>query len=214
MHDVYSAEADVRCERLVETERDIVVRWKTGDRRAFGALVQRYMSDAYLTALGFVGNPEDARDLSQDAFVKAYRARGSFDPDRPFFPWFYRILRNHCLNFIQRVRRSTEPLQHDDADERFADSTPSPLEALEREERIAMLHQAVEKLSPEHREVIVLKSFRGYSYREIADVLDIPMGTVMSRLYYARQALKEILVDLESTGPRARAVSAGGGGER
>ena len=78
---------------MQDSERDVIERWRSGDKKAFEILVKRHMSDAYMTALGFAGNSEDARDLSQDAFVKAFQARRQFDPQRPFYPWFYRILK-------------------------------------------------------------------------------------------------------------------------
>ena len=83
----------VRRERLPENEQDLIRRWKNGDKKAFGELVRQYMSDAYLIALGFARNSDDARDLSQDAFIRAYEARAQFEEGRPFYPWFYRILR-------------------------------------------------------------------------------------------------------------------------
>ena len=185
-----------------DDERELIERWKNGDKKAFGALVRRYMTDAYLIALGFARNSEDARDLSQDAFIKAYQARDQFDSTRPFYPWFYRILRNRCLNFIQRESRKSEPLYYDNKPdrERFASGTLTPLEHLERDERSRLLHAAIEKLSFEHREVIVLKNFKGYSYDSIAEALGIPIGTVMSRLYYARKMLRKILIELEQHG--------------
>ncbi len=185
-----------------ENERELVERWKCGDKKAFGALVRRYMADAYLIALGFTRNSEDARDLSQDAFIKAFQARDQFDPDRPFYPWFYRILRNRCLNFVQREARKSEPLCYENNPdrERFASPSATPLENLERDEQNRLLHAAIEALSFEHREVIVLKNFKGYSYEEIANTLAIPIGTVMSRLYYARKMLRKILIDLEQHG--------------
>ena len=130
-------------------EKELIRGWRRGDKKAFGALVRRYMSDAYLIALGFAGNSEDARDLSQDAFIKAYEARDKFDEERPFYPWFYRILRNRCLNFVRRERRKCEPLYYDDKPdrERFASGGPTPLERLEREERVRWLHAAIERLS-------------------------------------------------------------------
>lgn len=185
-----------------EAEKDILLRWRDGDRKAFGILVGRYMEDAYLTALGLTGNAEDARDLSQDAFVKAFQARSSFDPSRPFYPWFYRILKNHCLNYVQRIRRRTESLYADSEEtrERFATEGPTTLEKLVKEERVRIIHAAINRLTFEHREIIVLKNFKGLSYREIAEVLDVPIGTVMSRLYYARRALRQIITEWESTG--------------
>lgn len=184
---------------MTDTEQDVIRRWRNGDKKAFEVLVRRHMTDAYLTALGFTGNAEDARDLSQDAFVKAFEARRQFDPERPFYPWFYRILKNHCLNFLQRVRKNTEPLYFDEglANERFRAQEKTALERLERDERIRMLRRAIDHLSVEHREVIILKNFEGLSYREMADVLDVPVGTVMSRLYYARKMLKRIIDEWE-----------------
>jgi RNA polymerase sigma-70 factor (ECF subfamily) len=160
------------------------------------------MRDAWVVAYGFVGNAEDARDLSQEAFVKAYQARDRFDPDRPFYPWLYRIIKNHCLNFVKRGMKSTTPLYYDDNPDRekFAGPQATPLEELEQDERIRMVRAAVNMLSEDHREIILLKNFRGHSYQEIADILEIPIGTVMSRLYYARKALKEIIERLEMEG--------------
>jgi RNA polymerase sigma-70 factor (ECF subfamily) len=183
---------------LLDNENELVHRWRKGDKSAFGALVRHYMSDAYLIALGFTRDPDDARDISQDAFIKAYEARGRFEEGRPFYPWFYRILRNRCLNFIQRDSKKHESLCRDDDPgcERFPSDSPSPLDLLEQEERARLLHCAIERLSFDHREVIVLKNFKGYTYEEIAAALEIPIGTVMSRLYYARRMLRDILTEM------------------
>jgi RNA polymerase sigma-70 factor (ECF subfamily) len=188
------AQAYVGSQMVADTEQDIIERWCNGDKRAFEELVKRYMTEAYLTALGFARNPEDARDLSQEAFVKAYRARKRFDPKRPFYPWFYRILKNHCLNFVQR-RRHSEPLYYDENldSERFKSSQVTPLEALEKKEQIERVRNAIDRLSLDHREVIILKNFEGRSYREMAEMLEVPIGTIMSRLFYARKALKDII---------------------
>ena len=80
----------------LDDERDTIIAWKQGNKKAYESLVRHYKTEAYLVAYGLVGNVEDARDLSQDAFIKAYLARERFDADRPFFPWLYRIVRNHC----------------------------------------------------------------------------------------------------------------------
>ena len=183
----------------IEDERQVVLDWKNGSEKAFEALVRNYMGEAFYVAYGFVGNVEDARDLSQDAFIKAYRARDRFDPARPFFPWLYRILRNHCINFVRRSARKHVPLHYDDNPdrERFASAGPTPAEAVEREERARLLRAALGSLSDDHREIIVLKHFKECSYKEIAETLEIPIGTVMSRLYYARRALKEAIERLE-----------------
>lgn len=171
------------------------------------------MPDAYLTALGFVGNEDDAKDLSQEAFIKVYQARKSFDTERPFYPWFYKILKNHCLNFIKRFMKKTEDLYYNDTtgQERFASPDLSPIERLEKREREVILRLAISRLSDDHREIIVLKNFKGYSYKEISEILQLPIGTVMSRLYYARKMLKELVLEIERTGlPERNALMAEG----
>jgi RNA polymerase sigma-70 factor (ECF subfamily) len=200
-------------EMVSEIEPDVVLRWTEGNKEAFEVLVRRYMHDAYMIALAYTGDPDDARDLSQEAFIKAYRARRRFDPQRPFFPWFYRILKNHCLNFVQRVRRKTESLYYENepGSERFASERPTPLEHLEREERVRIMRAAIDQLSDEHREVILLKNFQGFSYKEMAETLGIPIGTVMSRLYYARKALKDLVDRIEQAGTAGAAPDRAGG---
>lgn len=198
---------------MLENEKEIVIEWKKGNKKAYETLVRHYMLDAFLVARGFVGDDEDARDMSQDAFVKAYQARDSFDPNRPFFPWLYRILKNHCLNFLKRSSRTGGSLYFEDNPdrERFAASDPTPLENLELEERKRIVHAAVGLLSDDHREIIVLKNFKNCSYAEIAEILDIPIGTVMSRLYYARKSLKEMIERIEAEGlPDAVALHGNG----
>ena len=182
-----------------ENEQEIVAGWKRGDKRSYETLVRRYMADAFMVAFGFVGNAEDARDLSQEAFIKAYRARGRFDESRPFYPWLHRILKNHCLNFVQRSRRNLS-IDAEDFHREIACTRPTVLEDIEAEERKRIVHAAIARLSDDHREIIVLKTFKELSYNEIADVLEIPVGTVMSRLFYARQALRALIEELEQTG--------------
>jgi RNA polymerase sigma-70 factor (ECF subfamily) len=182
-----------------ENEQEIIAGWKRGDKRAFEALVRRYMTDAFMVAFGFVGNAEDARDLSQEAFIKAYRARARFDESRPFYPWLYRILKNHCLNFVQRNRRNLS-IDAEDFHREIVCSRPTPLDNVETEERKQIVHAAIARLSDDHREIIVLKTFKELSYKEIADVLEVPVGTVMSRLFYARQALRALIEEFEQPG--------------
>lgn len=180
----------------LDSERDIIRGWKRGDKRAYEALVRRYMSDAYLVAYGYVGNAEDARDLSQEAFVKVYQARARFDEERPFYPWLYRVLRNHCLNFLRRGRPDVS-LDDANAHREIASPQSTALEELESDERRRIVRAAVARLSDDHREIIVLKNFKDCSYKEISEILEIPIGTVMSRLYYARQALRGLVQELE-----------------
>jgi RNA polymerase sigma-70 factor (ECF subfamily) len=184
-------------EELVESERALVQRARSGDRSAFGELVNRHMQRAYYIALGLTGSHDDALDLSQEAFARAFRARASLDPDRPFYAWLYQIVRRLCFNFLRdrstRRRRLDEatPWLTAEAGARAAQSDPA--RSAERSELRARVQAAIEKLPEREREVLVLKEYEGLRYREIAELVGIPIGTVMSRLYYARRKLAEHL---------------------
>lgn len=181
---------------IEDPDAALVRRAQAGDAEAFGALVERHMRRAYFAALSLVGSREDALDLSQEAFARAYRSRASLDPDRPFYAWLYQILRNLCFNFLRdrRTRRekltAAESWLADDAAGRVA---PGPAEAFEREELRRQVAAAIDTLPPQEREVLALKEFEGLPYKEIAALVGVPLGTVMSRLYAARQRLAQVL---------------------
>lgn len=172
---------------------------RDGDVAAFGELVRRHMRRAYFAALGLTGSHEDALDLSQEAFTRALRASRTLDPGRPFYPWLYGILRRLCLNHLRDGRARSAKLEIagswlvDDARERAA--AEGPERAAERDELRRRLATAIGDLSPIQRETLVLREFEGLRYAEIASLLDIPEGTVMSRLYAARAALAAALGD-------------------
>lgn len=180
-----------------ESDELLVRRARSGDVPAFGALVERYMRRAYYAALGLVGSPEDAMDLSQEAFARAFRARKRLDPERPFYAWLYQIIRRLCFNFVRdrRTRRSklqeASPWIVEQASAKSADKSPQA--TLEREEDRRRVMQALESIPDRDREVLVLKEFEGLRYREIAELVGIPIGTVMSRLYSARRKLAAVL---------------------
>jgi RNA polymerase sigma-70 factor (ECF subfamily) len=175
----------------------LVRRTRAGDTRAFGILVERYMRRAYYAALGLVGSSEDALDLSQEAFVRAFRARHTIDPDRPFYAWLYQIIRRLCFNHTRdrRTRRRGIEAAGDWLVEQASARTAGmrPDRALEQAEAKRRVAAALESLSDRDREVLVLKEFEGLRYREIAEILGVPIGTVMSRLYSARRRLAAAL---------------------
>jgi len=179
--------------------------WKEGSVEAFEEVVRTAMKRAYAVAAGILGNAEDAYDLSQEAFMAAHRARATFDLERPFFPWFYRILRNRCLNFL-RKKAGRREVSIDLLIEKPGRSE-SPDRGVMKKERAEALWKAIQDLTPEHREIVILRSFQELSYREIAETLGISEGTVMSRLYYARRSLygklKDICDDLYTEGDDA-----------
>lgn len=172
-------------------EADWIRLAKAGDKEAFGKLVQVYMRQAYYVALGFLGNHDDALDASQEAFARSYVAMQRFDPARRFFTWYYAILRNHCLNMLRR--KSIQPIPFSEIDrtipERFA-SDPRSDEELGRSETHAVIWGAIWRLDPDDRQLIVARDLLGTSYAMLAELLDVPVGTVMSRLYHARRRLR------------------------
>lgn len=178
---------------LPTDERTLVRRAQAGDVEAFGALVSRYMRRAYYAALGLVGSHDDALDLSQEAFSRAFRARMSLDPNRSFYTWLYTILRRLCFNFLRDRKAQSQKLAEaagwlaEEARARVA--AQSPVRAAELAELRSRVAGAIEQLPDRQREVLVLKEFEGLRYREIAELVGIPIGTVMSRLFAARRQL-------------------------
>jgi RNA polymerase sigma-70 factor (ECF subfamily) len=158
------------------------------------------MQRAYYGALGLVGSHADALDLSQEAFVRAFGARSTIDPERPFYTWFYQILRRLCFN-QGRDRHNRQRLQDEAQSWLVAEhdirGSGTPEQNIEREQRQGLTRLAIEGLPDAEREIIVLRELEELSYRQIADLLEIPQGTVMSRLYAARKRLAATLVALK-----------------
>jgi len=161
---------------------------QSGRRDAFEPLVRRYGPWAFRFAVGMVKDEDAAKDLSQEAFLRAYRAIGRFDSSRPFYPWFHQILRRLCLDHLRRKRHGVEITE---VQERVAGADGREVaRTRERQELRRLVHLALDRLSAGDREILVLREFQELSYAEIADTLGIPKGTVMSRLYYARRRLR------------------------
>ena len=181
---------------MCDDERSIVLRWRKGDTKAFETLVTKYMRRAYFIALGLVGQHDAALDLSQETFVRVYRHRRRFDPHRRFFPWFYQILKNLCFSYLKEQRANPHvPLENlmDQEGERDVSGSFDPDLIVERDALKDRVWRSIFSLKPHDREIIVLRHFQDLSYREISEVLSCSQGTVMSRLYYARRALKKRL---------------------
>jgi RNA polymerase sigma-70 factor (ECF subfamily) len=180
-----------------DDEGSIIERSQKGDREAFALIVKKYMKPAYYVALSYVGREADALDLSQDAFVNAFRHLKRFDPSRSFFPWFYSILKNVCMNHLARIRRrkeeSLDRMAEEDGQIAIPIETADPESAAVTQDLREKVGMALGRLKPKDREILILQHLQDFSYREIADLLDIPIGTVMSRLYAARQALRREL---------------------
>lgn len=168
-------------------DETLVQRCLSGDTEAFGELVSRYERPLFNVALRMLRDHEEARDATQNAFVKAWQHLDQFDRSRRFFSWLYRIAVNESLNRATR-RKQAEPL-----DENLVDRGHSPAERAERNEQSALIERAVDQLSDTYREVIVLRHWLDLSYDEIAEALHVPAKTVKSRLFSARTRLGEIL---------------------
>lgn len=175
------------------SERELIERCRGGSTTAFEPLVRSHEARALAIAEGLLGDPDDAADAVQEAFVKAFRALDRMRNGSAFGPWFRTILRNHCRDRLRRASgRPSVPWDAGVVDP--AAAAPSPgLGAIERDELAAAVRSALAKLSPEHREILVLKEMEGLEYAEIARELGIPGGTVASRLHYARGLLRRIL---------------------
>ncbi len=172
------------------TDAALVAAAQLGDNEAFSAIVKRYGKRVYRAAYFLVKNLDDAADITQETFVRAYRNIRRFDLARPIFPWLHRIARNLSLNSLQRADHRTAVLPEEDI---VAGNLDEPDADLLRNETTGELYRAIDRLSKEHREIIMLKHFEDCSYADMAEILNIPIGSVMSRLYNARTRLRDIL---------------------
>jgi RNA polymerase sigma-70 factor, ECF subfamily len=170
-----------------DSDGTLVQRCRDGDRNAFGTLVDRYQKPVYNAALRMLRNPEDARDVAQTVFLKVYEHLGDYDPTHKFYSWIYRIALNESINVLDR-RRRLEPISGDEIDERLGAE-----DELASEQSAQRVQRALMTIKPEYRAVIVLKHFLELSYEDVGQVLQLPEKTVKSRLFTARQLLKDAL---------------------
>jgi RNA polymerase sigma-70 factor (ECF subfamily) len=178
-------------------ERALLEAVQAGRTEHFGVIIKEYQRRAYLVALPLVQDTHEALDLAQEAFLRAFRKIHTFDVEQPFFPWFYRILKNLCFSHLKRRRRSwslTEKGEDGEVREReIPDVEFNPAILAERSDTTERFHIAFQQVPEKDREILYLRHFQDLAYAEIAQVLEIPIGTVMSRLFYARRKLKKLL---------------------
>jgi RNA polymerase sigma-70 factor (ECF subfamily) len=187
--------------REAEEDRALVGRAQAGDKQAFRQLVERHQRRALGLANALVRNESDARELVQEAFLRAYKNLGSFQGGSAFYTWLYRIVSNLAVDHLRKPgRRESEYL-----DERALAQSPGglaslprmegadPMEALHRRELASRLQEALEALPPYHRGVILMREVEGMSYEEMAEAMGVSKGTIMSRLFHARQKLQKAL---------------------
>jgi len=183
-------------------EHALIALAKEGDQEAFAQLVEQNQTKVYNLALRLTGSPEDAADLSQEAFLNAWRGLASFQGESAFSTWLYRLTNNVCIDFLRREARRksvTAPLSLDDDEidltNFIPDRAPTPQQLVERKELNEGIARGLEQLSLEHRQVLVLREVTGLSYAEIAQALSLEEGTVKSRIARARLALRKLLLE-------------------
>lgn len=172
---------------------------KSGDRQAFGRVVNVYAKLVFNLAYRMCGNAEEASDLSQEIFLRVYRNLHKHDSTRPFGPWLYRVGHNLGINFVTRRPKKMLPIDSRRGDggggalHEPESGAPSAHDNVEHDERAEQVRIAVLELKPDHRAIVTLHYFQGMSYDELVETLELPIGTVKNRLFRAREALREIL---------------------
>jgi RNA polymerase sigma-70 factor (ECF subfamily) len=194
---------------LVSEDPDLVLvqRTQSGDRTAFRALFDKYHGRVFAVALGVVKNPQDAHDIVQEAFVRVHRHLGGFQGASSFYTWLYRITMNLSIDHHRRKKAALhvdydDALRRDEADVEDAENIVSayaagsdPHKTQSRKELAARMQAALATLPPYHQQVIVLREVEGLSYEEIAKIMKVPKGTIMSRLFHARRKMQAALAD-------------------
>ncbi len=187
-------------------EEELVKRTLQGDTKAFEELVQQYESKIYALAYRYMGNEDDAYDMSQEAFIKAYRSLRSFKGHSSFGTWLYRVTTNVCLDELRRRKRRIVPIsldeplatrEGDEVDKEIPDNTPTADILYEQKEFSQYIQDLLDQLKPDHKTAIVLRDVLDLSYEEISEVLNCSIGTVKSRISRARETLRKKIVERE-----------------
>ena len=183
-------------------DETLVARVQHGDKSAYDYLVQRYQERLYATVYHMTSNHDDANDLVQDAFIKAFKSIGSFKRESSFYTWIYRIAVNKTINFLKQRKNRTHISLNDldfnaehDPDLLALVSDKTPRREAHLAELQQKLNEAMQKLSEPHRLVVTLHDVQGLAHEEIAQIMDCNVGTVRSRLFYARQQLQATMSD-------------------
>ena len=179
-----------------DADRALIARLRQGDQSALDTVVRQHQKDLYRLAYRMTRNAEDAKDISQETFLRAYRGLASFDGRSSLATWLYRITVNLCLTHLRQHRTSREG----EMPESYADPFAKPLEELEEQERLRAVSQAVEGLPPQQRVTLLLRVHHGLPYREIAEILESSEGTVRVNYFHAVARLRSQLKGLRDDG--------------
>ena len=186
----------------ITDERKIIKKAAAGSADAFEQLLLKYQTPIYNLCLRMTGNPEDAADMTQEAFLKAWRSLSSFQFESSFSTWLYRLASNTCLDYLRSLKRRSQcslTVEDDEGEEQVLDvpdDAPTPEEALLSAEEHARLVYALSQLDASQRQIITLRVVNDLSYAEIAEILDVKEGTVKSRLARARDNLRKKLLQI------------------
>ena len=199
--------------REAEEDRELITQAQQGDQAAFRKLVERHQRRAFAIALGLVRDENDARELVQDAFLRVYRGLNTFQGGSSFFTCLYRIVTNLAIDLMRKPGRRDAELVDGQAIDEDADfplvariDGADPLDVVRRREIAARIQTALDALPPYHRGVILMREVEGMSYEEMAQAMGVSKGTIMSRLFHARQKLQRALADCYAEeGPSAQA---------
>jgi RNA polymerase sigma factor (sigma-70 family) len=184
-----------------DEERALIIRCRAGEGTAYGPVVQAYEGRIYRMVRALIGDEEEARDLTQDAFVRAWRRLDRLDPDRPFLPWLTVIARNLTLETLRTRRRRRRWLLPNSGERELSEAVSSddPGRLVETAERMRQLQAALDRLSSTLRDAVVLKDVLGLAYDEVAKLQGVPRGTVASRVFHARRTLAGLMADQSSS---------------
>jgi len=181
-------------------EKSVIEKIKKGDIDSYSILINEYQNDIYSLCLSIVKNVDDALDLTQEAFLIAYENIKNFKQEAKFSTWVYRIAYNLCVNFIKRKGEIFTLEDEDIINVEIEDKTSSIWEEIEKDERVKMISEGLKRIKDSDSLIIELKDIKGLTYEEISTILSIPMGTVKSRLYRARENLKKVVEDIIKKG--------------
>jgi RNA polymerase sigma-70 factor (ECF subfamily) len=176
---------------------DLIKKLKAGNTEAWNMMIDRYSKKVYNLVLNFVGNRDDASDITQDIFLKVYTNIDKFQEDKNFNSWILKLSKNHCIDHWRKNKNSRQKVKLDESlyNGAIHDQAYTPEDSLIKEDEISYLRQKLQLLPPDLRSLIIMRDIQDYSYREIADHLDIPLGTTKSRINRARIKLAKIVLN-------------------
>jgi RNA polymerase sigma-70 factor (ECF subfamily) len=190
-----------------QQDLDLVVRARNGDQKAYAQLLGKYRDAIYFMLLKMVNNPIDAEDLTIEAFGKAFKNLNQYTPNFAFSTWLFKIASNNCIDFIRKQRSNTISIDHSaDSNDGYSPSsmiqsdTLDPEASMINDQKIKLMRDIVSKLKPRYRSLIELRYFKEYSYEEISEQLDLPLGTVKAQLFRARELLGNIFREADEKG--------------